>query len=189
MSVYSVLEDISDVAAPHNSSCSDIIDHGSLMDLALQQAEIALTSSEVPVGCVFVDSEGEVIAAGHNETNMALNGTRHAELVAFNRAVYEKGISPERFIGSILYVTCEPCIMCAAALSKLKIKEVYFGCCNDRFGGNGSILSVHNDVSLVGDKYEIHAGLRKDEAIAVFQRFYESENRRAPDAKRRKKGG
>jgi len=69
----------------------------------------------------------------------------------------------------------------------MKIKCVYFGCANDRFGGNGSILSLHDSPNPLIHNYNIRAGLLKDEAIEVFQRFYESENRRAPESKRRKK--
>eukprot|EP01032_Pedospumella_encystans_P020071 gene20071-22814_t len=76
------------------------------------------------------------------------------------------------------------------AIAKVGVKTVYFGCHNDRFGGNGSILPIHNDVKYtpVELQYEVFTGMMKDEAIEVFQRFYESENRRAPEAKRRKKG-
>jgi tRNA-specific adenosine deaminase 2 len=77
--------------------------------------------------------------------------------------------------------------MCAAAIAKMKIKRVFFGCGNDRFGGNGSILSVHSDPNSVSHKYRVRSGLLKDEAVEVFQRFYETENRRAPEVKRWKK--
>lgn len=154
---------------------------------ALNQAESALTHGEVPVGCVFVDKKGQVIASGHNKTNESRNGTRHSELVAIDDALISRQLDPSVFYDSDLYVTCEPCIMCAAAIAKMKIKNVYFGCQNDRFGGNGSILAVHNDPSSKSHKYSVQSGLLKDEAIEVFQRFYESENRRAPEAKRRKK--
>ncbi|KAJ1399659.1 tRNA specific adenosine deaminase [Ochromonadaceae sp. CCMP2298] len=143
------------------------------MRLALKEAESALESGEVPVGCVIIDARGEVLSTGFNKTNHFRNGTRHAELVAMDKL--------------ILYVTCEPCIMCAAALSKVGIQWVYFGCHNDRFGGNGSILSVHN-THLADTRYGVCSGLLAGEAVALFQRFYESENRRAPESKRRKKG-
>ena len=80
--------------------------------------------------------------------------------------------------------------MCAAAIAKVGIKKVYFGCHNDRFGGNGSILPIHNndEYTAADHQYEVITGMMKDEAIALFQRFYESENRRAPESKRRKKG-
>mmetsp|Transcript_989 Transcript_989/g.1088 ORF Transcript_989/g.1088 Transcript_989/m.1088 type:complete len:275 (+) Transcript_989:165-989(+) len=202
-----------------------------------------------------------IIARGSNQTNESRNGTRHAEIVAveslFSSVNSESDMTTQppisRDVNSQppisrvkrdqskgilsncdLYVTCEPCIMCAAALSKLGIRKVYFGCHNDRFGGNGSILSVHSDAYNGNNKtnnindnkcknvdhinsinitenqnninfengekegvpemarhsyhrYEVEAGLLKDEAIELFQNFYTSENRRAPEAKRRKK--
>ena len=159
------------------------------MRLALEQAETALNNEEVPVGCVFINQKREILAKGYNKTNETLNGTEHAELVAIKDALYNRKMDPSVFENSILFVSCEPCIMCAAAISKMKISEVYFGCSNDRFGGNGSILCVHNDPALnQGQGYAIHPGILKDEAISIFQRFYDTENRRAPDNKRRRKG-
>lgn len=82
-----------------------------------------------------------------------------------------------------LYVTCEPCIMCAAALADMKIGRVIFGCRNDKFGGCGSILHVHQ-----GDAgYPILGGVLKEEAIGLLRSFYSQENHHAPDEKRRRK--
>lgn len=163
--------------------CSDLF----FMQLAVEQAEIALQESEVPVGCVIINDIGNVIAKGSNKTNVTGNGTQHAEIVAMTRLFLEDKVSPDTLQTCTLYVTCEPCIMCAAALSRAKIGRVVFGCFNDRFGGNGSILSVHEDTTIVGSKYPIQSGVMKERAIEVFQRFYDSENRRAPEPKRRKK--
>jgi tRNA-specific adenosine deaminase 2 len=159
----------------------------SIMRIALEQAELALCAGEVPVGCVFIQgTTKEMLAKGHNQTNLSMNATRHAELVAINDLLLKRKGSLNAFNGSYLFVTCEPCIMCAAAIAALGVKKVYFGCHNDRFGGNGSILSVQNGL-VSGKRYEIQDGVLKAEAIGVFQRFYDSENKRAPDSKRRKK--
>lgn len=158
------------------------------MRAALEQAELALIGGEVPVGCVFVNEDlGTIVTSGHNATNETRNGTRHAELVAMDKLLFSAGQDASVLSKCSLYVSCEPCIMCAAAISKVGIRKVYFGCHNDRFGGNGSILPIHSDKELSDHHYEVVSGLLKDEAIELFQRFYESENRRAPDAKRRKK--
>ena len=158
------------------------------MKVALEEAKIAHETGEVPVGCVFVDKHDNIIARGHNRTNETRNGTQHAEIVAINEVILKQGKSAKEFEDATLYVSCEPCIMCAAAIAKLKIKAVYFGCHNDRFGGNGSILSIHNNQAInCYHLYEVHAGLGADEAINIFQKFYDSENRRAPEAKRRRK--
>lgn len=160
------------------------------MHLALQQAENALLNEEIPVGCVFVDyNTQKVISSGYNKTNESRNGTKHAEMVALDKLIFDKSIDLSNLSNCYLYVTCEPCIMCAAAIAKVGIKKVFFGCYNDRFGGNGSILSIHNDPNLSKHQYEVISGLLKNESIEIFQRFYESENRRAPENKRRKKNG
>ena len=94
----------------------------------------------MPVGCIIV-SDGQVIAESHNLTVAKKNATTHCEINCM-RALAEKGIGS--FEGCTLYVTVEPCIMCAYALHLAKISRVVYGCDNDKFGGNGSILSLHH---------------------------------------------
>lgn len=92
-----------------------------------------------------------------------------------------------------LYVTCEPCIMCADALAQVGIQTVYYGCSNDKFGGCGSILHLHNNVSddLSPHKrrhsYKVVSGILKEEAIELLRSFYNRENFHAPDDKRKRK--
>lgn len=164
------------------------------MDFALAEGEKALNSEEVPVGCVFVHRSTDVVVArGSNKTNETRNGTSHAEIVAINEAIYEKELNPDLFRDCDLYVTCEPCIMCAAALSRLGIQRVVFGCFNERFGGNGSILSIHEDATDPKfdnyHAYSVVSGVCKEQAVDLFQRFYNTENRRAPMEKRKRKPG
>ncbi|CAI9285625.1 unnamed protein product [Lactuca saligna] len=109
-----------------------------LMKLALQQAKIAFYSLEV-------------ISCGRNRSNETRNATRHAEMEAIDVLLEEwkeKGLTKhevvEMFSKCYLYVTCEPCIMCASVLSFIGIKEVYYGCANDKIGGCGSILFLTN---------------------------------------------
>jgi hypothetical protein len=86
-----------------------------------------------------------------------------------------------------LYVTCEPCIMCGAALSQVGIGKVYFGCSNDKFGGCGSILNLHEGHGDHHKGYPIVAGLLKDEAVQLLRSFYKHENMHAPEDKRKRK--
>ena len=94
-----------------------------------------------------------------------------------------------------LYVTCEPCIMCAAALATVGINRVVYGCKNDRFGGCGSLLHLHeaeggnfdDDSSGKSNGYEIRTGVLEDEAISLLRSFYDRENFHAPDDKRKPK--
>ena len=113
------------------------------MQKAFQLAKDALNMGEVPIGCIFV-YEDEIIATGRNEVNETKNATRHAELVAVDRVLClcsERSWDCTRvFQNSVLYVTVEPCIMCAAALRNINIPIVVYGCQNERFGGCGSVL-------------------------------------------------
>lgn len=116
--------------------------HERFMREALHMAELALATDETPVGCVFV-REGRVIGRGMNDTNRSLNGTRHAEFVAISQILAEHPASVLR--ETDLYVTVEPCVMCASALRQFGIRAVYFGCWNDRFGGTGGVLNIHSE--------------------------------------------
>ncbi|GMN62755.1 hypothetical protein TIFTF001_031834 [Ficus carica] len=160
------------------------------MDLAIQQAKLALDSLEVPVGCVIV-KDGKVKSSGRNRTTETRNATRHAEMEAIDTLLEEwqksghsKSEVAENFSNCILYVTCEPCIMCASALSILGIKEVFYGCANEKFGGCGSILSLHlsNSEPLnsggipQGKGFKCTGGIKASEAVSLFRGFYEQGN-------------
>nr|XP_034894519.1 tRNA-specific adenosine deaminase TAD2 isoform X3 [Populus alba] len=144
--------------------------------------------------CVIVE-DGKVIASGRNRTTETRNATRHAEMEAIDVLLEQwqkSGLSvsevAENFSTCSLYVTCEPCIMCAAALSILGIKEVYYGCANDKFGGCGSILSLHCSSSELPDSGDIAqrkdfkctGGIMALEAVSLLRRFYEQGNPNAP---------
>ena len=114
----------------------------------LSKARKALKVGEVPVGCIMI-YKNEVIGTGRNEVNRTKNATRHAEMVAIDRVKLwcknERLVFEDVLHDCCLYVTVEPCIMCAAALRLLGIPKVVFGCANERFGGCGSILNIHTD--------------------------------------------
>jgi len=116
----------------------------SFMRAALEEADKSRHRREVPVGCVLV-RDGSIIARGHNMTNASRNGTRHAEFEAIDSVLQQcqGSVEAAQFQRCQLYVTVEPCIMCAGALSILGIGEVIFGCGNDKFGGCGSILDIN----------------------------------------------
>lgn len=156
--------------------------HQSFMQKALDVAEQALREGETPVACVLVYN-GEVVATGMNDTNKSLNGTRHAEFLAIS--TFLKSYTLEDFRNTDLYVTVEPCIMCASALRQYGIRAVYYGCGNERFGGNGSVLAIQSDPSIdVG--YPSYGGLYRAEAIMLLRRFYIQENDNAPNPRPKK---
>ncbi|KAJ2182426.1 tRNA(adenine34) deaminase [Coemansia sp. RSA 551] len=149
---------------------------------ALAMAEEAYEASEVPVGCVFV-CDGQIVGRGRNETNVSKNGTRHAELVAIERMLAE-GFKTSDFSKTQLYVTVEPCIMCASALRQINIESVVYGCANERFGGCESVLHVNSD-ELDGTSYEATGGYLRDEAVLMLRKFYVRENTTAPQPKKK----
>lgn len=151
--------------------------HQGHMRAALAVAEQALFEGETPVACVLV-LDKKVVAKGMNDTNRSLNGTRHAEFLAISEFFKTYPITKLR--EADLYVTVEPCIMCASALRQYGIRTVYYGCGNDRFGGNGSVLSIHSDDGLESG-YPSHGGLYRKEAIMLLRRFYIQENENAPN--------
>ena len=172
-----------------------------MLQKAFELAEEALDNDEVPVGCVFVKSN-RVICEGRNRVNETKNATKHAEFVAIEALkrsfmssrcdnLEEQKEAYVRFTeairGSVLYVTVEPCIMCAGLLRLLQIKSVVFGCHNDRFGGNGSVLSVHSDLADSLPPYTVSGGHESDRAMELLKKFYEQENLNAPVDKRRRK--
>ena len=159
-----------------------------MMKLAFIEAKQAQMEGEVPVGCVFVDViSKKVISSGSNLTNFCCDGTKHAELVAIEKYLKNKQTNKtnkeilELFQNVELYVTVEPCIMCCSALMELKIKRVVYGCDNDKFGGCGSVLSIHLSSSAYGGfQLNISKGLGKTEAIELLREFYLKENQVAP---------
>ncbi|KAJ9651715.1 tRNA(adenine34) deaminase [Neophaeococcomyces mojaviensis] len=161
----------------HPHILANLMYHQSFMQQAIDVAEQALREGETPVACVLV-LDDQVVARGMNDTNRSLNGTRHAEFLAINEFLAKYPIT--KFAETDLYVTVEPCIMCASALRQYGIRRVYYGCGNERFGGNGSVLSIHSDESL-DPPYPSFGGLYRKEAIMLLRRFYIQENGNAPN--------
>ena len=158
--------------------------HATHMGEALREAEVALAASEVPVGCVYVHPERGVVMRGHNRTVASCNNTRHAELEAADRFLLGGG-ELCALAESTLYVTVEPCIMCAFGLRQLGVRRVVFGCRNDKFGGCGSVLSVHDDALGDAPAFSAVSGVREDEAVALMRLFYAQENVNAPEPQKR----
>ncbi|KAG7831834.1 hypothetical protein KL920_000169 [Ogataea angusta] len=156
------------------------------MKEALIVAETALNVQEVPVGCIMV-YKNMIIARSFNQTNLTLNGTKHAEFEAYDqiRALYPDTYR-EIFKETVLYVTVEPCIMCASLLRQLEIQLVVFGCPNERFGGNGSIFTVNKDISHLERPYQAIPGVLSREAVTLLRKFYLLENSKSPTSKDKK---
>ncbi|KAG6464259.1 tRNA-specific adenosine deaminase 2 isoform X3 [Manduca sexta] len=155
------------------------------MRRALELASEALTAQEVPVGCVFVHNEN-IVAESRNCVNATRNPTRHAEINCIDTVIeYCKlnNIDYNTYFKDILvYVTVEPCIMCAAALTNLNVKEVTYGCANDRFGGK-TVLDISE---FYKNNYILNGNLLADEAMALLKQFYKGVNPNAPESKVKK---
>ncbi|XP_076472970.1 LOW QUALITY PROTEIN: tRNA-specific adenosine deaminase 2-like [Babylonia areolata] len=165
-------------------------DHEKWMHKAMQYAQEALCRGEVPVGCILVYQNHQELATGGNVVNETRNATGHAEMVALQRVMTwcdEQGRDHgDVFRDVVLYVTVEPCIMCAAALRQVGIPLVVFGCNNERFGGCGSILNIASDgLTSLGPGYDIIRGVLAEEAVLLLKQFYKGENPHAPQDKRK----
>ncbi len=139
------------------------------MALALDQAAEARDLGEVPVGAVVVSAEGEVLARAGNRTLAMRDPTAHAELLAIRAACAKLG--SERLTGCDLYVTLEPCAMCAAAISFARIRRLYFGAADPKGGAveHGPRLfaqpTCHHAPEVVG-------GLSESQAAALLKQFF-----------------
>ena len=168
-------------------------------ELCLQLAQEALDHGEVPVGCVMVyrgdeKNEGlQILAKGRNRVNEWKNSTRHAEMECIDLIVEwaknEKKSDLNFLWPNIdVYVTVEPCIMCARALRLLQVNHVYYGCPNERFGGCSSVLSVHTDPTFSEPVLKCSGNvLDSQKAIELLQQFYSSQNPNAPEPKIKRK--
>ena len=154
------------------------------MKEALSVAKLAFNLKEVPVGCVIVYKNENIIGSGHNLTNIKKNATRHAEFEAIDEAIEwcnKRGVKHDIiFPDCSLYVTCEPCIMCASALKLVNIKKWIYGCSNERFGGAGSVIDVVDENK---NEFEIISGVCEQQAINILKTFYTAENPNAPEPK------
>ncbi|XP_068087804.1 tRNA-specific adenosine deaminase 2 isoform X3 [Hyperolius riggenbachi] len=154
-------------------------------------AQDALDNGEVPVGCLMVYNN-QIVGQGRNEVNETKNATRHAEMVAIDQVLdwcrkNDKN-SGQVFESTVLYVTVEPCIMCAGALRLLRIPLVVYGCGNERFGGCGSVLNVAgDDIPDTGAQFKCIPGYNANKAVDMLKTFYKQENPNAPKSKVRKK--
>jgi tRNA(adenine34) deaminase len=140
----------------------------SFMDLALKAAETAREAGEVPIGCVIV-REGEVVATSGNRTLADRDPTAHAEILAIRQAADVLG--SERLIGCDLYVTLEPCTMCAGAISFARIRRLYYGATDEKGGAVESGVRFFKQPTC-HHAPEVYSGLGESEAAALLKDFF-----------------
>ena len=142
--------------------------HQKYMKAALKQAEKAYALGEVPIGCVIVH-EGHIIGRGYNRRNTDKNTLAHAEITAINKA--SKKIGDWRLEDCTLYVTLEPCQMCAGAIVQARIPEVIMGCMNPKAGCAGSILNIL-EMPEFNHQVNVIRGILEEECSQMLKVFF-----------------
>ena len=152
---------------------NDAMDKNQYMREALLLAQRAYDMGEVPVGAVIVRN-GEIIASGHNLTETSKDPTMHAEMIAIRHAAAALG--GWRLTGCSMYVTCEPCTMCAGALVWSRMEELYIGTMDPKAGACGSVFDVPAEKRL-NHNIRVETGILQSECSEILKRFF-SELRR-----------
>ena len=140
------------------------------MRLALREATRATEHEDIPVGAVVV-REGEVIGTGHNEREVRADPTAHAEMIALREAA--RALGTWRVLDSVLYVTLEPCTMCAGAIVLARIPRVVFGTADPKAGAAGSVLDVLGEQRL-NHRPQVQSGLLAEECADLLRAFFAS---------------
>ncbi len=140
------------------------------MRLALREASLAPEHEDIPVGAVVV-FEGEVIGAGHNERELREDPTAHAETIALREAA--RALGSWRVLDSVLYVTLEPCVMCAGAIVLARVPRVVFGTTDPKAGAAGSVLDVLAEPRL-NHRPQVQSGLLAEECADLLRAFFSS---------------
>src|SRR5438105_15586154 len=135
---------------------------------ALRHAQKANEAGEVPVGAVIVQA-GKIIARAHNQVELLKDATAHAEMLALTQA--EAAVGDWRLAECDLYVTKEPCAMCAGALVHTRIRRVIFGCTDPAAGAAGSVINLLQMPAL-NHRCDIASGVLQDECAAILQNFF-----------------
>ena len=144
------------------------MNHHFFMGEALKEAEKAFEKEEVPIGAIIVKN-GNIIARGHNLKETTKDATAHAEIVTIKQA--NENLQGWRLTGATLYVTIEPCPMCAGAILQARIERVVFGAMDPKFGAVGSIVNLLEN-EFFNHRVEVIAGFREEECKKIMKKFF-----------------
>ena len=148
------------------------------MKAALEEAQLAYNMGEVPIGAV-IEKDGEIVGRGHNRTESSKDPTAHAEILAIRDAA--KNLGGWRLLGCTLYVTTEPCSMCAGAIVLARLAKVVIGTRDPKAGACGSVLDVIGNPSL-NHHPEVEFGRMEGECRSIMQDFFISlRNKKSED--------
>jgi tRNA(adenine34) deaminase len=145
------------------------------MQIALDEARAAAAMGDVPVGAVIVDSAGNLLARGRNRRELDRDPTAHAEVIALREAANKLG---HWRVEATLFVTQEPCPMCAGALVNARVARLVYGCANPKAGAVTTLYSIVTDARL-NHRMQVTAGVLATECAAVLSQFF-AELRRGP---------
>jgi tRNA(adenine34) deaminase len=151
------------------------MEHERFMRAALEEAEVAWSKGEVPIGCVIV-REGEVIARGHNLRETLNDPTAHAEVLAIRAA--GQVLNDWRMIGCTLYVTIEPCPMCAGALVQSRVEHVVFGATDPKAWADRSLREIVQNPGL-NHRMEVTEGILAPECSQIMKAFFRAKRKRS----------
>jgi tRNA(adenine34) deaminase len=143
------------------------------MSEALKEAQAAFDADEVPVGAVIVH-KGRVIAKAHNQIRLLKDPTAHAEMIAITQAAAYLG--NERLFGTTIYVTIEPCAMCAGALILARVKRLVFGACDPKTGAFGSALDLNK--KKLNHRISVTKAVLRDECASLLKEFFRTKRRK-----------
>ena len=145
------------------------MDHQQYMGFAIAQAENAVSVNEVPVGAILVDDSGDIIASAHNAPLSTCDPTAHAEIRVLRQA--GQAVGNYRLTGTTLYVTVEPCCMCAGAIIHARVRRLVFGAWDAKAGACGSVYDIVRD-SRLNHTVEVIPGVLAHECGAVIKEFF-----------------
>ena len=143
------------------------------MQRALELARAAATCGEVPVGAVVV-KDGQIVGEGANAREQANDALRHAEMDAIGAAC--KTLGTWRLTGCTLYVTLEPCLMCAGAIWQARLGKVVYGAADPKAGAMGSLYKIHEDVRL-NHRLPVETGVLADECSQILKDFFKAKRK------------
>lgn len=145
------------------------------MRLAILQAIRAWKQGEVPIGAIIVSEKGEILASAHNSPISLDDPTAHAEILALRKAAARTG--NYRLNGTWMFVTLEPCVMCAGALVWARVKGVFFGARDPKAGAFGSLMNI-NHVPGLNHRVKVRDGILAEECVALLRKFFRKRRHR-----------
>ncbi|HEX2879136.1 MAG TPA: tRNA adenosine(34) deaminase TadA [Polyangiaceae bacterium] len=141
------------------------------MQIALNEAALAPSHADIPVGAVLVSADGRELARGHNQRESAADPTAHAEIVVLRAATAAQG--HWRLTDTTLYVTLEPCPMCAGALINARVARLVYGCTDPKAGAIDTLYQLGND-SRLNHRLQVQGGMQAEASRAQLQQFFQA---------------